>query len=136
MERSNAIVSDEVKIRGWGKMMRDRADIFATLMEYIETVDDNIENLSKNFRNNKIEVASEEFLQLVDGLEWIEQVLSLTLGRKSSPLNEVYRNFVQAFEDRDYISIADLLEYELMPVLFEIHGKIEGLMERQMNEYQ
>ncbi len=65
---------------------------------------------------------------ICEGIQWITQVLVLT-GNKNKDLVDILfkklEEIVESFENKDYILVADLLNYELLQVLEEIKMDIE-----------
>ncbi len=65
---------------------------------------------------------------ICEGIQWITQVLVLT-GNKNKDLVDILfeklEEIVESFENKDYILVADLLNYELLQVLKEIKMDIE-----------
>ncbi|HBA02686.1 MAG TPA: hypothetical protein DCW51_01170 [Clostridium sp.] len=65
---------------------------------------------------------------ICEGIQWITQVLVLT-GNKNKDLVDILfkklEEIVESFENKDYILVADLLNYELLQVLEDIKMDIE-----------
>lgn len=65
---------------------------------------------------------------ICEGIQWITQVLVLTGNRNKDLVDilfEKLEEIVESFENKDYILVADLLNYELLQVLKEIKMDIE-----------
>jgi len=65
---------------------------------------------------------------ICEGIQWITQVLVLT-GNKNKDLVDILfkklEEIVESFENKDYILVADLLNYELLQVLEDIKMDVE-----------
>lgn len=86
------------------------------------------------------------FQDALDGIEWVgtvtEALLTITLtGRsqllaadwrqKAEDLKKVFHELNEAWANRDYVLIADLIEYELLPYLDLLYQQITNLLGSQ-----
>jgi len=67
---------------------------------------------------------------ICEGIHWITEVLALTKNENEdlalvNILYEKLEEIIESFENKDYILVADLLNYELLSVLQDIQVYIE-----------
>lgn len=67
---------------------------------------------------------------ICEGIQWITEVLALTKNENEDLdlvdiLYEKLEEIIESFENKDYILVADLLNYELLEVLQDIQLYIE-----------
>jgi MarR-like DNA-binding transcriptional regulator SgrR of sgrS sRNA len=99
---------------------------------YLKRLLPGIEKASELFRNeNEIE-ANKFFVQIIDGIDWFSQVLQVvvaaqgfsldeisidgkTMKERHDQLTDLTLRMVDANKNRDWVLLADLLEYEILP---------------------
>ena len=65
---------------------------------------------------------------ICEGIQWVTEVLALTKNEDLDLVNILYgklEEIIESFENKDYILVADLLNYELLSVLQDIQLYIE-----------
>ena len=104
----------------------------ANAEEYLGKLVPGIERAAELFRNGSEQEANQFFLQIIDGMDWFSQVIEMITQAKpmdpTSPLFggesiedrqnrlfELTKQMVEANKSRDWVLLADLLEYELLP---------------------
>ncbi|BDU51071.1 hypothetical protein [Haliovirga abyssi] len=124
---------------------------FQEMNNYIYKLKDGIQNIVNLLA---IEEESEAFtiiVQLTNGLEWIDNVFSsvkeiLGIEFKKIEFDELIESFqnivesiVESIEDRDYVLLSDILEYELLDMLEDIEKKLpilyDEILEDGKNKY-
>ncbi|MCM3079659.1 hypothetical protein [Brevibacillus invocatus] len=113
----------------------DTADSRGYLLEILENVSSYlvkmitaIENLVESFRIGEEGEATKQFLEIVDGLGWLldmatnqqhyikqNQIIETEVVLTIKHYEEILVKIVEAWEKVDFVLIADLLEYELIP---------------------
>ena len=105
--------------------------------EFLRQVEDMVLQIAESFRVKTKEEASREFLSYVEALQQINQLIDVLKKSKSidildsdfkgkkgreilSQFIEINKEILTAQENKDFVLIADLLEYELSPSLKEI----------------
>ena len=100
--------------------------------EYLEKLIPGIRKASELFHSGNDQEANKFFLKIVDGIEWFSQVIdavlkimgdkgdALYLNRKSvlerkQQLLDLTSQMLTANKNKDWVLLADLLEYEIMP---------------------
>lgn len=100
--------------------------------DYLKKLIPGIQKASELFHSGNEQEASKFFLSIVDGIEWFSQVIdavlnvigensaSLCFNKKSildrkQQLLELITQLVNANKNKDWVLLADLLEYEILP---------------------
>jgi hypothetical protein len=100
--------------------------------DYLKKLIPGIQKASELFHSGNEQEASKFFLNIVDGIEWFSQVIdavlnvigensaSLCFNKKSildrkQQLLELITQLVNANKNKDWVLLADLLEYEILP---------------------
>ena len=95
-----------------------------------------IEKSVELFRTGNEQEANQFFINIIDGIDWLSQVLDMILAAKSiSPamvfdgksiqdrratLVDFTQQMVEANKNQDWVLLADLLEYEILPYYQEL----------------
>lgn len=104
--------------------------------EYLERLLPGFEKAAQLFRMGNEQEANEFFLEIIDGIEWFSEVIDsimeatgqepslLNLGKESlqdrkERLLDFTTQMVEANQNRDWVLLADLLEYEMTPFYLE-----------------
>ncbi|AVQ37356.1 hypothetical protein C7M56_01175 [Clostridium botulinum] len=100
-----------------------------TASEYIGNLKIGIINSAENFQSGDENKALESIPLIVDGIDWLIQIVELTKDIHKSEisldeLNEKLKEIIEAVENSDFILVGDLFQYELMPIIDEIEKKI------------
>jgi hypothetical protein len=103
----------------------------------VETLVQAIEKSAALFRLAAEDEANHYFAQVLEALRWMLQtgegacqVLDMDLGRVNSPqfgdvsdflkrFQDLLEEMLQVYEEEDYILLADLMEYELLPMVVQ-----------------
>lgn len=69
------------------------------------------------------------FMQIIDGMEWLNEALTLTKDIQEgelepSELQEKLPDLLEALENKDYILIGDILDYEIKPIILKWSGQL------------
>lgn len=96
-----------------------------TAQEYLGQMIEGTGTISEYIQSGREDKALDLCVELIDGLKWMLDVLVLTkpiqeeLGEAVdiSPFGDLLRQLLEAFSNKDYVYISDLLEYEIRPVL-------------------
>ncbi|RJR35881.1 MAG: hypothetical protein C4567_14355 [Deltaproteobacteria bacterium] len=109
--------------------------ILVDASQQVETLLQALEKSASLFRLAAEDEANHYFAQVLEALRWMLQtgegacqVLEMDLGRVSSPqdgdvtgflkrFQDLLEEMLQVFEEDDYILLADLMEYELSPMV-------------------
>ncbi|QNK87247.1 hypothetical protein H7992_18890 [Sporosarcina sp. resist] len=103
-------------------------DIFLSAEDYLKRAKPELAALTDGFYSNPTAETHTSFSQLMDGLQWLDEMLTLIAVSSERPPNgEVYEELMQtlqtqiaqlgvAVENSDNILIADIIQYELIPI--------------------
>ncbi|EKQ51132.1 MULTISPECIES: hypothetical protein [unclassified Clostridium] len=110
-------------------MSKEKIEVLRTTDEYLDKLKKGIEDAVNLIQEgNEIE-GIKNIIPVFEGIEYISQAINLTREVQEEEieledLNAQLREMIEAFENEDYILLGDLLNYELLPILEEIHEKI------------
>lgn len=104
------------------EFLKQQFETLQTANEYIVKLEAGIIEGIKLVRNNEESQAMEILPYIIDGVEWLNDAMKLTVGihGEETNYNEVKEKLieiVEAFNNEDYILVGDLLEYEILPVI-------------------
>ncbi len=133
-ERIDRINLVEVEVRTVAGILRDA---LLTAEEYLEQALPEIETLAAEFYQGPSGESWDKFQQLLDGVDWLNQLVAVIDQSATKPerwqdylavagrLRDELQNLQEALENRDYVVIGDLLNYEIIPCLQEFKGIIK-----------
>ena len=104
----------------------------ANAQEYLKKLIPGIQKASELFRSGSEQEANKFFINIIDGMEWFSQVVDsiakatesestyiIFVGKdfqdRQNELVELTRQMVDANQNQDWVLLADLLEYEILP---------------------
>lgn len=104
------------------EFLKQQLETLQTANEYIVRLESGIIEGISLFKNNEESQAVEMLPYIIDGAEWLNDAMKLTVGIHSEEINydevrEKLVEIVEAFNNEDYILVGDLLEYEILPVI-------------------
>lgn len=99
--------------------MEEKYEALKSANEYIERLLDGMRQCAEFFRMGELEDANKNILLIIDGLEWVMDVITLTQDVREKAIEviqikEILDEIVEAMENQDTTLIADLLEYEVV----------------------
>jgi hypothetical protein len=112
-------------------------DVFQTMYSYLTRALPEIERLIDEFYHAPSENTWNRFEQMLEGVQWINKVLYLLVENPKNPLErqvlahvrktleERLRQLLEAVETEDTILIADIIQYEIMPLLKEMMEQVK-----------
>ncbi len=133
-ERIDRIELIEVEVRTVSEMLRD---VLLTAEEYLEQALPEIELLAAEFYQGPSEESWARFQQLLEGVEWLNQLVTMIDQNKAKPgnwqdytvmvdrLRDELQNLEEALENQDYVVMGDLLNYEIIPCFQEFRAIIK-----------
>jgi len=99
--------------------------------DYIKRLIPGIEKSVKLFRTGSEQEANKFFINIIDGVDWLSQVLDMILTAKGISPDTVFngksiqdrraslidftKQMLDANKNQDWVLLADLLEYEILP---------------------
>ncbi|MDD2904114.1 MAG: hypothetical protein PHU44_16940 [Syntrophales bacterium] len=111
--------------------------ILADASQQADTLSQALEKSAALFRLAAEDEANHYFAQVLEALRWLLQtgegacqVLEVDLGRMNTPqigdvsdflkrFQDLLEEMLQVYEEEDYILLADLMEYELLPMVLQ-----------------
>lgn len=118
-------------------------EIILSTVDYIERAIPQIEILSNEFYKTPFKDSWTKLTDLIDGIKWIMDTFMMIDNNKQLKdlvnsyeewnqyakdiysLKELLLEFEDVLENSDYVSIADILSYELIPLFKEMREKLE-----------
>jgi len=100
--------------------------------DYLKKLIPGIEKTAELFQMGSDQEASQLFVKIVDGIEWVSQVLNeilkalmadpkalqlngKTIQERHNTLIDLTNQLLEAHKNKDWVLVADLLEYEIAP---------------------
>ena len=95
--------------------------------EYLERLIPGFQKAADLFRMGNEQEANQYYLQVLDGIEWFSQVILTIVNAQENKLEEksleerqkeltgLMAQMLEANENQDWVLLADLLEYEMIP---------------------
>lgn len=124
------------------------AELFLSAEQYITRVLSGIGRLTEEFYQKPTEATWKTFIELLEGLQWILQALnSIKKGQvfdaDLSKIEEVTNNlgseianWAEALEHKDLTLIADILSYEISPLLEQMLTEVQTIIEIEALQMQ
>lgn len=118
------------------KTMEDvAAELQQSLTDYLDRALPVMENLSDQFYQGESEEAWNDFADLADGLQWIisavqtlsqfvEDEVQTYYSSVSRKLESVLQELLEALEAKDTVTIADMIQYEIVETLAELKQNV------------
>lgn len=111
--------------------MNDKIEVLQTANEYLFNLKVGIENLVILMNEEKEQEACGRIPEIAGGIGWILDVARLTsdLIGEVEGLDEIdnfLSEIVEALENEDYILVSDLFNYEILPILENLHEAIRA----------
>ena len=103
------------------------ANNLANAKEYLEKLIPGFQKAADLFRMGNEQEAHKFYLQILDGIDWFSQVVlnivksrgnqveGQSLGDRQEKLTGLMAQMLEANQNQDWVLMADLLEYEMLP---------------------
>lgn len=109
--------------------MNKQIETLESAYDYIRRLCQGIEENIELYRSGRETEANEMFIQVVDGFTWVVDALALTRDAQADAIDfsntkEICGEMIEALENKDTVLIADMLEYEVLPLLDNWHEAI------------
>ena len=94
-------------------------ETLATALDYIPRLNKGIAEAVTAYREGNDAGAYELLVQIIDGLNWLLDVIQLTKAAQKTPIDlegieDLLSEMIEGLENQDSVLLADLLEYELL----------------------
>jgi DNA mismatch repair ATPase MutS len=128
-------------------------EILLSTLNYLKRTPQIIEGLANTFYKNPTKESWNDLNDLLEALSWImntfasidqdhrlkDIILSYEnwnlYAKEVLSLKEILANLEEALANNDYVSIADILSYEIESVFKEMEDKLSSLINREVNLY-
>jgi len=113
--------------------MDEKFDTLIAVNKYIVNLVVGIEKAVEYFQAGDDKKGCELILPISEGIQWMSDALSVTKDIHKQDMKLVEMNgrlgqVVVALENRDFILIGDLLQYELIPIIESIQKNINSVL--------
>ncbi|WP_297517630.1 hypothetical protein [uncultured Clostridium sp.] len=110
--------------------MNEKIEVLNTANEYLVNLKGGIENLVLLMNEEKEQQGCSIISEVAEGIGWILDVARLTsdiIGEAEGidEMDNFLSEIVEALENEDYILVSDLFNYEVLPVLENLHEVIK-----------
>lgn len=114
-------------------MNNEKMEALITANEYLNNLERGIHQVVEAFQQEDENKGCSLISLVADGIKWIVDVVNLTRDIQKEDINitqidEKLEEVVEAIENEDYILVGDLFEYEVLPIIEEIHKKIRDIV--------
>lgn len=114
-------------------MDKQYSDLIDTMNSYLEVLINASENIANIFRTGNEADATTQLIQYIEGLIWLVEAID-TINANGSNLTDVstkdlnnkLKEMEQAMLNKDYVLLADILEYEMSELLGELKVKFKS----------
>lgn len=100
-------------------------------LDYLEKLIPGFEKASDLFRTGSEQEANKYYVQILDGMDWFSEVVNIimqseeqgselpddedSLRHRQARLTDIVSQMLEANQNQDWVLLADLLEYEMVP---------------------
>ncbi|NFO04372.1 hypothetical protein FDB23_09650 [Clostridium botulinum] len=114
--------------------MNEKFEALKTVSKYLVNLINGIEKAVEYFQGGEERKGCDLILPITEGIQWMTDALLVTkdVHKQNIDLkniNEKLNEIVDALENRDFVLIGDLFQYELIPVLKDIQNDINKTIE-------
>lgn len=136
-QRINEIQEIEVGVESFRTIL---AEIMASAAEYLERARPEVEKLSAEFYQGPTEESWDKFSQLLEGLQWLLEVVTTVESYqpekqnapgRSGEFNDKIKQLQEALQNSDHVLLGDLLQYEIAPLFFSLKQEIQEYLMRE-----
>lgn len=99
-------------------------EVIESIKAYLSRLIPGVENTVNLLRITGEDGVLEDLSDIFEGLEWLIEAVALTTDAVEEPLDisgvtAILPEMLDSLENTDYVVLADLLEYEIMPILVD-----------------
>jgi len=100
----------------------------ANALDYLERLIPGFRQASDLFRMGNEQEANKFYIQILDGMDWFSEVINIVMGSKEkgsesetifsdrqAKLTNLMGQMLEANKNQDWVLLADILEYEMVP---------------------
>ncbi len=106
----------------------DKIEIVDEYFKYVAKIPDGLQYIADNLRIDNLPNALNEILNFSEGISWIKQMEEVLVeqGVKTNINKNQLENYLnlinEGLEKQDFVLVADIFEYELLPYFEQIVG--------------
>lgn len=109
--------------------MDDKNEVLKTAYNYISKLEDAVDKIVENLDTDRINEGLKLIGELAEGVQWLTQAIILTKDVQKNEisieeLNIKLNEVVGALENKDYILVMDIFNYEIKEYLNELKDKL------------
>lgn len=113
--------------------MEEKIQALLTVYGYIEKVYIGVQQATESFRIGDDTEGNKTLTQIIDGLNWMTEVLILTRDAQTNSIDiagigTILTELIEALENSDSVLIADMLQYEILPILEKWYDEIADIL--------
>lgn len=126
-------------------------EIILSTLDYLERAIPEIEELSNEFYKSPSENSWVKLMDLIEGIKWIMDTFNILDGNKDlenivssyekwnlyakdiHELQELLGEFEEILQNQDFVSTADILSYEIVPLFIDMKEKLENLIGEEVD---
>lgn len=108
----------------------EEKELLITVDQYLYNLKNGIKNISNLIQEGREHESFNFIAHVADGLEWVDEALNATKKYHNNELaldkmNSFIEEISEALENEDYILVSDLFNYEIMPIIENLHLKVK-----------
>lgn len=116
-------------------MENEKIETLISADEYLYNLKNGVARISELIQEGKEQEGINLIPHVAEGIQWLTEAVELTRDVHKSEisfdsLNEFIEEISEALENEDYILVGDLFNYEILPILENVH---EGIKETVAN---
>ena len=101
-------------------------EILTTVDSYLYNLKNGIKQICDLIQEGKEYEAINILPQAAEGLQWVDEALNATEASHNGKLTLEEIN--EALENEDYILVGDIFNYEIIPILENLHDSIKNYL--------
>ncbi|HEY8392427.1 MAG TPA: hypothetical protein VIL83_06850 [Capillibacterium sp.] len=126
-----------VGVKSFRRLMQETMESAA---QYLERAQPEVEKLSTEFYQGPTEESWDKFSQLLEGLQWLLEVVTTVESYqpekqnapgRSGEFNDKIKQLQEALQNSDHVLLGDLLQYEIAPLFFSLKQEIQEYLMRE-----
>ena len=122
-------------------------EILLSTEKYIENAERHLIELAEGFYNNPNAECWNNFNEMLEGIQWLSQVINVIDKLREKPINwdtfiqlasslqVELKNMEDAVVAKDYVLIADIVQYEILPIYLSIRKQVEKTIDTEGIRY-
>jgi hypothetical protein len=108
-------------------------ELVDTAASYAGNLFNGLERTVNSLREDKVRTGLALFADAIEGIDWLTQSLSIvsTSGYDKfdiEPMKNYLSEMLEASENMDYVLLADLIEYEILPLIEDWGTRLDDIL--------